>query len=231
MLTAEDVKKATFRRSNIGGYRVEDVDIFLNNVQITIRALHKENLKILEQNEELLEERKRLKADEEFVKNALITSQKLADNVLKEAKKKADILLEEATEKADTIIKEANKNLDQCLKEKRREISEQKWILKDLEKEATSFRKKLIEVYKRHIALMDDVVMPRRSEINNENEKVEIKAEILKEDIDKEEIEIKEENNSVVIKPTLKKYIIKPSRLSSIGSLKSERDRKLVVSN
>ena len=44
MLTAEQIKKVSFRKASIGGYRTDEVDEFLNEAAKTFEALKKENI-------------------------------------------------------------------------------------------------------------------------------------------------------------------------------------------
>ena len=46
MLTVNDIKNVKFRRSNIGGYKHEDVDNFIDNVQEDYEKLQIENADI-----------------------------------------------------------------------------------------------------------------------------------------------------------------------------------------
>ena len=43
MMTLEEIKNVSFRKANIGGYRVEDVDDFIDRVEETVNAIAQEN--------------------------------------------------------------------------------------------------------------------------------------------------------------------------------------------
>ena len=42
MLKSEDIANVSFRRANLGGYRPDDVDAFIDQVQLTFDQMRKE---------------------------------------------------------------------------------------------------------------------------------------------------------------------------------------------
>ena len=42
MLKSEDIANVSFRRANLGGYRPDDVDAFIDQVQLTFDQMKKE---------------------------------------------------------------------------------------------------------------------------------------------------------------------------------------------
>jgi len=118
MLTINDIINASFNKSNFGGYKTEDVDIFIDEVKESYELLIKKNIEQKEANESLAEENRKLakkidllakkveeyRDEENEIKNALISAQKLSEAAIREARHKAEIILKDAQMKADEKV-------------------------------------------------------------------------------------------------------------------------------
>ena len=60
MLTINDIINASFNKSNFGGYKTEDVDVFIDEVKESYELLIKKNIEQKEANESLAEENRKL---------------------------------------------------------------------------------------------------------------------------------------------------------------------------
>lgn len=160
MLTIDDVKNISFRKATLSaGYRAEDVDKFIDEVTATFEQHKKEKTDLIHKIDRLAARLEEYKKDEETVRNALLTSQKMSDSCLKEAQEKADKLLKEAEQKAETIVSDAEAKT----------IQEKQTYLR-LHSDAVDLRNELIELYSKHIQTIDDLptasdVEKRRSEL------------------------------------------------------------------
>lgn len=150
MLTVEQIKNVSFRKANIGGYRPDDVDTFIDEVVTTVESLKKEKTDLVGKMEILMKRIEEYRQDEDSVHNALLSAQRLADQSVKDAKEKSDAILNDAKQEADRIIADANNRI----------IEEKEQIVR-IEQEAADIRKKLIEAYQLQIdslnALPDQV--------------------------------------------------------------------------
>lgn len=150
MLTVEQIKNVSFRKANIGGYRPDDVDTFIDEVVTTVESLKKEKTDLVGKMEILMKRIEEYRQDEDSVHNALLSAQRLADQSVKDAKEKSDAILNDAKQEADRIIADANNRI----------IKEKEQIVR-IEQEAADIRKKLIEAYQLQIdslnALPDQV--------------------------------------------------------------------------
>lgn len=144
MLTVNDIKDAKFRRTNIGGYKAEDVDNFLDEVQISYEKLQKENLNLTQKIKILADRVSQYKKDEDSVKIALVGAQKLANSAIADAKKEANTIIENAKKEANFIVNNAN-----------REIMGQKETLINLKKAVKDFRSNILSLYKEHLKLVN----------------------------------------------------------------------------
>ncbi|WAM32828.1 DivIVA domain-containing protein [Caldicellulosiruptor morganii] len=108
MLTPQDIESKTFKRVYIGGYSVEEVEEFLEQVLKDYEALYKENLELKDKIALLNENIQNYKTIEETLQNTLIVAQSTAEEIKKVAYQKAEALIKEAEMKASKMIEEAN---------------------------------------------------------------------------------------------------------------------------
>ncbi|WAM30615.1 DivIVA domain-containing protein [Caldicellulosiruptor naganoensis] len=108
MLTPQDIESKTFKRVYIGGYSVEEVEEFLEQVLKDYEALYKENLELKDKIALLNENIQNYKAIEETLQNTLIVAQSTAEEIKKVAYQKAEAIIKEAEMKASKMIEEAN---------------------------------------------------------------------------------------------------------------------------
>lgn len=147
MLTIEEIKNISFRKASLGGgYKAEDVDAFIDEVIVTFEHLKKEITTLVHKKDRLATRIEEYKSNEETVRNALLTSQKMSDACIKEAKDKAAKIIREAETKAQLISVEAN-----------RRTSTEKQNYLSLQADAVNLRNELIELYKKHIKAIDDL--------------------------------------------------------------------------
>ena len=147
MLTIDEIKNVSFRKATLsGGYRAEDVDAFIDEVIASFEQLKKEKTNLVHKIDRLATRLEEYRADEETVRNALLTSQKMSDACIKEAREKAARILRDAEEKAQAITAEAN---NQTALEKENYIQ--------LQADAVNLRAELIELYRSHIKTIDDL--------------------------------------------------------------------------
>ncbi len=108
MLTPQDIESKTFKRVYIGGYSVEEVEEFLDQVLKDYEALYKENLELKDKIALLNENVQNYKTIEETLQNTLIVAQSTAEEIKKIAYQKAETIIKEAEMKASKMIEEAN---------------------------------------------------------------------------------------------------------------------------
>lgn len=158
MLSSNDIINASFRKSGFSGYRTDDVDHFIDQVKESFDALNKINIEQKEAAERLKAENNQLtekvrilaqkvenyRSEEDEIKNALVSAQKLGDASVRESRHKAEIIIKDANLKAERIISNANQ-----------EITEQKKEMERLQKMVSDFRTSLLNTYKEHLTLID----------------------------------------------------------------------------
>ena len=110
MISAKDLKNVDLAVAN-SGYVTKDVDKLLNEAANTIEAYQRENKELYHKLEVLASKIEEYRSEEDAIKTALVTAQKMADNIKKESKDAAALLIEsseaEAKQKMDTANTEA----------------------------------------------------------------------------------------------------------------------------
>lgn len=144
MITLEDIANATFRKAKIGGYNPEDVNEFLDQVQESFAQMQKEKMELVRKLEILAKKVEEYREEEESIRNTLFSAQKLADASVREAKHKSEVILKDASAKAEKIVNNAQA-----------QIIEQQETLLNLQREVSSFRSRLLAIYKEHLTLIN----------------------------------------------------------------------------
>ena len=181
-MEAADIIDKKFSKG-INGYKMEEVDEFLQEVSSAFLELKKQNDEMEKKMEVLADKIREYRNDEEAIKEALLGAQKQSSAVLSSTKEKSEQMINEAKEKADKMLKEADgkvKEKDEYAKklvadanaEKTRviaecerrsaeikanmeaEIKKQESILAKTRDESNAYREKLINLYNEHIALI-----------------------------------------------------------------------------
>ena len=110
MISAKDLKNVDLAIAN-SGYVTKDVDKLLNEAANTIEAYQRENKELYHKLEVLASKIEEYRSEEDAIKTALVTAQKMADKIKKESKDAAALLIEsseaEAKQKMDTANTEA----------------------------------------------------------------------------------------------------------------------------
>lgn len=110
MISAKDLKNVDLAVAN-SGYVTKDVDKLLNEAANTIEAYQRENKELYHKLEVLASKIEEYRSEEDAIKTALVTAQKMADKIKKESKDAAALLIEsseaEAKQKMDTANTEA----------------------------------------------------------------------------------------------------------------------------
>lgn len=160
MLTIDEIREISFRRAGKNGYNAADVDEFIDDVTATVEQLMAEKNDCQRKMEVLAGRIEQYREDEETVRNALITSQKLNDATLKEAQNKADYIIRSAEKKRRTILTEAEMATER-----------EKDKFEAVHAEVAALRREILELYKKHIALVqelptDEDVRKKRDELD-----------------------------------------------------------------
>lgn len=212
MLTLNDIINVGFRKSGFSGYRMDDVDAFIDRVkesyeellkktsdtETSLEKLRADGLQNVEKVRDLSQKLEVFRTQEDEIKDALISARKAsetskseaqhkADAILKEAQEKADVttkqaaqqeenILKDANEKAQSIVQDAESKAKALASDTSRQIIEQKQELEQLMNAAAEFREKLLNLYKEHLTLINE--LPRKKNLPTSNSKDSLKGNV-----------------------------------------------------
>ena len=149
-MNAKEISAQRFDKSAFG-YKVDEVDAYLNEVAAVVNELTVQNTELQNKLEILATKLEEYRQDENSMKEALIGAQKLGNNILKEAREKADEIITEAQAKGDTIIREATESSQKTLASVKKDIEKEQHTLLLTQREVSSFKSKLLALYKSHL--------------------------------------------------------------------------------
>lgn len=177
MLTPADIKKVDFAKVGRGAYKSVEVEAFLDDVYASYTQLYKENSELIKKLQLLADRVESYRQDEDSIRSALLTAQRMADSILKEANEKSEQLNQASTEKAKQMLDSAKAEADKTVKaaqaesallietaEKdsarmidnaKNEVTHEKKTLERMQKEVSNFRTQMMAQYKAHIELID----------------------------------------------------------------------------
>ena len=128
MITPSQIKEKVISTAS-HGYDIDETNAFLQQIEESFTAIYDENKELYRKMEILASKIEEYRAEEDSIKDTLLTAQKAASKVEKEAKEKSEKLLADsaqtvqntvldAKEKAEKIVSEAREYAAQITKEK-----------------------------------------------------------------------------------------------------------------
>ena len=118
MISAKDLKNVDLAVAN-SGYVTKDVDKLLNEAANTIEAYQRENKELYHKLEVLASKIEEYRSEEDAIKTALVTAQKMADKIKKESKDAAALLIESSEAEAKQKMDNANTEAEAIVRKAR----------------------------------------------------------------------------------------------------------------
>lgn len=158
MLTPAKIKNHHFEASGRNAYKADSVDSFFEEVAASYEQMFRENGEMYKKISLLAERLEEYRNDEDNIRNALLTAQRMSEQIQREAREKSDAMLSEAqaravaenarvdaqtnemmaaaTYQAQAIIEEAKKQAEKIIYDATREskeaaISARDWMIKE----------------------------------------------------------------------------------------------------
>ena len=115
MITAQDIREKCFEKARIGGYAMDEVDDFLDELANDAAASQKEIATLNAKMKYLADKIREYQGSEEAMNMALVSAQKLAKNIEEDARAKAEALVASAQKEADDILAAAKAESDRTI--------------------------------------------------------------------------------------------------------------------
>ena len=172
MLTVKQINEVSFGKAGFSGYKPEDVDKFIDEVVASFQQLETERNDAVKHAQELTVQNSELsaknaeiqeklailaqkvetyRADEDGIKDVLISAQKLAKESIQEAKNKAEVILQDAKDNAQKIADDAKTEAAEAAKVYMAQTEEKREELEEMKRQVSAFRSSLLEMYKKHL--------------------------------------------------------------------------------
>ncbi len=107
MITAQDIREKTFEKSTFGGYSMNEVDDFLDELAGDLTAAQKESTTLRSKMKVLVDKIEEYRANEDAMHKALVSAQKVAQDIQDQSRAEADELLSNARAEAERLVAEA----------------------------------------------------------------------------------------------------------------------------
>lgn len=117
MITLDEIENVSLKKSGFGGYKIEDVDNFIDKVIAKVRSLERANKELESRIEEQDKEVQKYKENADSVQSALISAQKTAKQIVMEATQKSAEQIADANEKAEKMLLEAKQKAESLVQE------------------------------------------------------------------------------------------------------------------
>jgi len=108
MITSQEIRSKTFEKAVIGGYDMGGIDNFIDEVAGDFALLQKENTTLRGKMKVLAKSIEEYRSNEDALRMALISAQKLCVAIEKEARENSDRILSQAKAEASRILADAN---------------------------------------------------------------------------------------------------------------------------
>lgn len=142
MITAKEIREVKFNRS-LGGYKTAEVDEFLDRCADAVEEFTKINDENERKMQVLAETVVDYRNQEDSIRSALISAQRMSESVISEARKQAEDIREAARVEAESMHEKA-------VTETAAELAE----LRRIKQEVADFKAKLLSTYREHLTLI-----------------------------------------------------------------------------
>ncbi len=137
MITPNQIKEKILSTSS-HGYDIDETNAFIDEIAASYEAVYEENKELYRKMEILASKIEEYRAEEDSIKDTLLTAQKAAKSVQSEAKQKAETLLAESAQTVQRTVLEAKEKAEQIVSEARNFASD---ITKEKTEEADAIVK------------------------------------------------------------------------------------------
>lgn len=185
-------KEARFEKAAFG-YRPEDVDRYIAEADKKLAAAKAEKAELLSKMKILADKITEYRSDEGNLKEAMLGAQRMKASIENDAKAKADTTISEAQdyanqlisdaqakssqmvadaqERANKMVAEAQKTAEQKVNSVTSQVERERQNLAQLQKEVSSFKNKLISLYREHLNLITNLPEQAKAALPAKEEK------------------------------------------------------------
>ncbi|MCM1149552.1 MAG: DivIVA domain-containing protein [Butyricicoccus sp.] len=112
MITPQDIREKSFEKAVFGGYDMNEVDDFLEQLAVELTALQKENGVLKAKMKVLVDKIEEYRGSEKDMHEAILSAQKMGSMIEKESREKGDRILGEAMTEAERVRRQAREEVE-----------------------------------------------------------------------------------------------------------------------
>ena len=157
MITSQDIREKTFEKAKIGGYAMNEVDDFLDELADDLAVSQKENAVLRSKMKVLVEKIEEYRGSEDAMHKAILSAQKIADQIEKDSRAQAEALLSDAQAKADEILSAAQAEADRAYGDVTVRREEEELRLEKAQRSAAEFIQKLRLITEQERTFLDSL--------------------------------------------------------------------------
>ena len=143
MITPLDIENKKFSKQMMNGYNVEEVDEFLDELQVDYAKSYKESTTLAAKVEELNSTIEHYKNIETTLQNTLVMAQATAEEVKTVAKQQADQILNDAQRESENIIRNSKESALKAVEELEQQIRMKEQQYNDVRKQFDIYKAKM----------------------------------------------------------------------------------------
>lgn len=118
MITPSQIKEKVLSTAS-HGYDIDETNAFIAEIEEAFSAVYSENKELYRKMEILASKVEEYRAEEDTIKEALLTAQKAASDLTRQAQKKADELLSESAQTVQNTVLDAKEKAEKIISEAR----------------------------------------------------------------------------------------------------------------
>lgn len=156
MLSPVDIQNKMFKKVKIGGYHVEEVNEFMEQVAHTCQELTNENYALKDKINVLNESIQYYRTMETTIQNVLVMADKTAQDTKSSAYEKAENIKQEAQQRADKLLLSAEDRVNKILEKGRQDSFEWAQKIDALQKQYTTYKAQLKQLLEAQLEILEN---------------------------------------------------------------------------
>lgn len=155
MLSPVDIQNKEFRKSKIGGYHIEEVNDFLDEILKSYQEVINENYALKDKINALNESVQYYRTMESTIQNVLVLADKTAQDTKSAAYEKAEEIKKEAEQRAEKMTSLAEERVARIVEQGRQEAFELSQKVEDIKRQYLSYKAQFKQLLQSQMELLE----------------------------------------------------------------------------
>lgn len=155
MLSPVDIQNKEFRKSKIGGYHIDEVNEFLDEVLKSYQDLINENYSLKDKINVLNESVQYYRTMESTIQNVLVLADKTAQETKGAAYEKAEQVKKEAEQRAEKLTSSAEERVTRIIEQGRQEAFELTQRIEEIRRQYFAYKTQFKQLLQSQMELLD----------------------------------------------------------------------------